>query len=387
MATDCSIGPLPQADMAEPLKNSFGPEVPAAVASMLESVVAGFEREPFLDAALEGYEALELTARARHIARVLRNHLPSDTECALGLIVDSLGPEIEDAELTGMGVFVYLPFVYFVAEYGVECFEASMRAQYELTKRFTAEFSIRAFLEANPEETLARLETWATDPNVHVRRLVSEGSRPRLPWAPRLPRFVQDPRPVLRLLEMLKDDPELYVRRSVANNLNDIAKDHPELVVEVCARWSPQASPERRWLIRHGLRTLVKQGHEGALAVLGYGRGSPAETSLGLGSDVVSIGGRQSIVISITNPTDETLAIAVDFRVHFVKANGGTAPKVFKGAELALGGGEAGTVRRTLSLAQHTTRRHYPGVHAVDLVVNGEIRPGAEFLLVGIVGE
>jgi 3-methyladenine DNA glycosylase AlkC len=162
-----------------------------------------------------------------------------------------------------------------------------MRAQYELTKRFTAEFSIRAFLEADPVATLERLEEWATDPNVHVRRLVSEGTRPRLPWAPRLPRFVEDPQPVLRLLEMLKDDPELYVRRSVANNLNDIAKDHPDLVVEVCARWSLQASPERRWLIRHGLRTLVKQGHEGALAVLGYGRGSPAETALGVGSDVV----------------------------------------------------------------------------------------------------
>jgi 3-methyladenine DNA glycosylase AlkC len=373
--------------MAEPLKNSFGPEVPAAVAAMLEPVVAGFDREPFLAAALDGYEALELTARARHIARALRNHLPSDTERALGLIVDSLGPEIEDAELTGMGVFVYLPFVYFVAEYGVECFDASMRAQYELTKRFTAEFSMRAFLEAQPDETLARLQMWATDPNVHVRRLVSEGSRPRLPWAPVLRRFVADPRPVLELLELLIDDPELYVRRSVANNLNDISKDHPDLVVEVCVRWSRQASPERRWLIRHGLRTLVKQGHEGALAVLGYGRGSPAETSVVLGSEVVSIGGRQSVTISITNPTDEALAIAVDFRVHFVKANGAPSPKVFKGVELVLGGGEARTVRRTLSLAQHTTRKHYPGVHAVDLVVNGEVRRGAEFLLVGVVGE
>jgi 3-methyladenine DNA glycosylase AlkC len=373
--------------MAEPLKNSFGPDVPATISSMLEPVVAGFERDAFLADALEGYEALELTARARHIARALRNHLPPDTERALGLIVDSLGPEIEDAELTGMGVFVYLPFVFFVAEFGLDDFEASIRTQYELTKRFTAEFSIRAFLEADPVATLERLEEWARDPNVHVRRLVSEGTRPRLPWAPRLPRFVEDPQPVLRLLEMLKDDPELYVRRSVANNLNDIAKDHPDLVVEVCDRWSLQASPERRWLIRHGLRTLVKQGHEGALAVLGYGRGSPAETAVGVGSDVVVIGGRQSIVISITNPTDEALAIAVDYRVHFVKANGGSSPKVFKGAELALGGGEACTVRRTFSLAQHTTRKHYPGMHSVDLVVNGEVRPGAEFLLVGIVGE
>jgi 3-methyladenine DNA glycosylase AlkC len=373
--------------VAEPLKNRFGPEVPAALASMISRVHSSFDTASFVSDSIAGFDDLELTARARQISGALRTHLPDEVGDALAVIVASLGPEIEASELTGMDVFRYLPFVFFVGDHGIGHFEESMAAQYELTKRFTAEFSIRAFIDRYPDETLARLRLWAVDPNVHVRRLVSEGSRPRLPWAPVLRRFVADPQPVLDLLELLVDDPELYVRRSVANNLNDISKDHPDLAVEVCARWSVQASPERRWLIRHGLRTLVKQGHEGALAVLGYGRGSPAETSVELGSDVVSIGGRQPIVISITNPTDEALAVAVDFRVHFVKANGGTSPKVFKGAELALGGGEAGTVRRTLSLAQHTTRRHYPGVHAVDLVVNGEIRPGVEFLLVGSAGE
>ncbi len=372
--------------MAEPLKNSFGPEVPAAIASMLEPVALGFERDTFMAGVLDGYEELELTARARHIARVLRTCLPADTERALGVVVDSLGPEIEGSELTGMGVFVYLPFVFFVAEFGLDHFEQSMRAQYELTKRFTAEFSIRAFLQASPDATLERLEEWATDPNVHVRRLVSEGTRPRLPWAPRLPEFIDDPQPVLRLLEMLKDDPELYVRRSVANNLNDIAKDHPELVVEVCSRWSLQASPERRWMIRHGLRTLIKQGHEGALAVLGFGRGSPVDTAVTLSADVVAIGGRQSIEILVMNPSSGRVAVAIDFRIHFVKANGGTVPKVFKGTELSLDAGESSMLRRTVSLAQHTTRTHYPGRHAVDLVVNGEIRPAPGFdLLLGMV--
>ena len=136
-----------------------------------------------------------------------------------------------------MDVFIYLPHVFFVAKFGVGHFEASMRAQYELTQRFTAEYSIRGFLERYPERTLARLREWAGDANAHVRRLVSEGTRPRLPWAPRLRAFQDDPQPVLELLELLKDDPELYVRRSVANNLNDIGKDNPTALIDTCRHW------------------------------------------------------------------------------------------------------------------------------------------------------
>src|SRR5262249_34126743 len=150
-------------------------------------------------------------------------------------------------------------------------FEPAMRAQYELTKRFSAESSIRAFLMQYPEATYARLLEWARDGSVHVRRLVSEGTRPRLPWAPRLRAFQDDPRPVIALLELLKDDPERYVQRSVANNLNDIGKDHPELAVEVCRRWSARTSPGRAWIVRHALRSLVKKGHRGALEAVGAG--------------------------------------------------------------------------------------------------------------------
>lgn len=368
--------------MAEPLKNRFGPDVPVTLASMISAVEPGFDVDAFLASALDGYDELELTPRARQISAALAEHLPADAERALGVIVASLGPEIEEAGLEGMEVFLYLPFVFYVADHGLDDFEAAMRAQYEITKRFTAEFSIRAYLDRYPVETLAMLRQWAADPNVHVRRLVSEGTRPRLPWAPRLRRFVADPAPVLGLLELLKDDPELYVRRSVANNLNDIAKDHPELVVETCRRWVVGASADRRWLIRHGLRTLVKRGHPGALAVLGFGDASPVRVSLTLATAVVQIGGKQVVAISVENPAAEPQAVAVDLRVHFVKANGAASPKVFKGAELDLQPGETATFRRTVSLAQHTTRTHYPGEHIVDVMVNGEVRPGAGFLVV-----
>lgn len=368
--------------MAEPLKNSFGRDVPVMLASMISAVEPAFDADAFVVAALAGYDDLELTPRARQIAAALAVHLPEDVERALDVIVASLGPEIEDAELSGMEVFRYLPFVFYVADHGLDHFEAAMRAQYELTKRFTAEFSIRAYLDHHPDETLATLRRWAADPNVHVRRLVSEGTRPRLPWAPRLRRFIDDPAPVLELLEVLKDDAEIYVRRSVANNLNDIAKDHPDLVVETCGRWAVGASAERRWLIRHGLRTLVKQGHRGALAVLGFGSGSPVRVSVAVASGVVQIGAKQAVTISVENPDAVPHTVAVDFRVHFVKANGSLSPKVFKGAELVVAPGETVDFRRTVSLVQHTTRTHYPGEHLVDVMVNGEVRPGAGFLVV-----
>jgi 3-methyladenine DNA glycosylase AlkC len=366
--------------MAEPLKNHFGPDVPVRIGSMIGRVYGEFDGESFLAAALDGFEALELTERARHISAALADVLPGDRQRAIELLIESLGPETEKPELTGMESFLYLPFVFFVAEQGLECFETSMWAQYELTKRFTAEFSIRAFLERFPVETLDRLLTWASDQNAHVRRLVSEGTRPRLPWAPRLKQFQEDPGPVIELLDLLKDDPEEYVRRSVANNLNDISKDHPELAVAVARRWWEGAGPDRRRLVRHALRTLIKKGHQGALAILGFGEGSPATVvAVSCEPKRVQIGGKTRIEVEIFNPSQDPTGALVDFRVHFVKANGSTSPKVFKGAERYLEAGERAVIRKTISLAPQSTRTPYPGRHEVEIMLNGVTHPGVFF--------
>ncbi|MDH4116079.1 MAG: DNA alkylation repair protein [Acidimicrobiia bacterium] len=367
--------------MAEPLKNSFARPVVERIAGMLVDA-PGFDAMAFITDALEGFEPLSLTERARHISTMLARHLPNDVETALAVIVEALGAPIDGDAIEGMDGFVYLPFVFFVADHGLDHFEASMLAQYELTKRFTAEFSIRAFIERYPVETLGRLTEWARDPNVHVRRLVSEGTRPRLPWAPRIRAFVDDPTPVLALLELLVDDPELYVRRSVANNLNDISKDHPEVVVGLCGRLLADPTDGRRWLVRHGLRTLVKAGHPGALALLGYGDGSPVEVAVDIEPGVAAIGGKVKITVTAINGTESSERLLVDLRIHFVKASGATSPKVFKGSELEIGAGERASFTRTVSLAQHTTRIHYPGTHEVDLIVNGQIRTGGAFQLV-----
>ena len=363
--------------MAEPLKDGFGPDVPARIASMIEAVHPGFPSADFVAHALEGYDDLELTPRARRIAEALARYLPDDPADAIVVLVASLRPA---ERLEGREPFIYLPHVYFVSEHGLSCLEESLDAQHALTQRFTAEFSIRAFIERYPDETLARLKRWAHDPNAHVRRLVSEGTRPRLPWASRLRRFQLDPGPVIELLELLKDDPEPYVRRSVANNLNDISKDHPDVVVAVCRRWLEGASHERRSLIKHALRTLVKQCHPDALTLLGFEPGSPVVVEqLIVVPESASIGGKVTIEVGLRNPDHEPQSVLVDLRVHFVRANGALVPKVFKGATLDLAPGAQGRVRKSVSLAQHSTRRHYTGRHRLEVLVNGAALGSAWF--------
>jgi 3-methyladenine DNA glycosylase AlkC len=362
--------------MAEPLKNYYGPDVPARIARMIKDVDSAFEEDAFLADALDGYQALELTPRARQIAQALGRHLPQDYERAIEILIASLGPKLQAAELTGIDVFVYLPHVFFIAEFGVDHFEASMRAQYELTQRFSAEYSIRVFLERYPQQTLGRLREWAFDSNAHVRRLVSEGTRPRLPWAPRLRAFQDDPRPVLELLDILKDDPELFVRRSVANNLTDIGKDNPAALIETCRRWMRDASPQRSWLVRHALRSAVKRGEPEALEILGFLPATGVQVGeIDITPAMASIGDSITFTVELSNEGSATQRLLIELRVHFVKANAHPSPKVFALKELELRPNGSVQLTKKISLAQHTTRTHYPGQHRVEVLVNG--RPSA----------
>ena len=232
-----------------------------------------FDGKAFQRTALDGLKPLAILQRGQHLARTLREHLPSRYEDSINILIRSLTPANVRTDDLGLAVFFYLPHVSFVAAYGLNAegnggrdpFEVSMKAQYELTRRFSAEFSMRPFLIHWPERTLARLMKWTRDPDPHVRRLCSEGARPRLPWAMRIPAFIKDPHPVLPILEALKDDAELYVRRSVANHIGDIAKDHPALAFEICERWLTGATAERKWMIRHAVRHPAKKGVKAAL--------------------------------------------------------------------------------------------------------------------------
>lgn len=368
--------------MAERLKDRYGAEVPAQIAEMIGAVHPAFDRRGFVAATLEGYEPLELMDRGRAIARTLKTFLPADYPEAVDILLRSLGPEMDGSDNFGMTPFLYLPHTIFVADNGVDFFEPSMRAQYELTKRFTAEFSIRTFLAKRQDETLERLRLWAADANVHVRRLVSEGTRPRLPWAQRLRAFQADPTPVLSLLELLKDDPELYVRRSVANNLNDIGKDHPGILIETARRWSVGASAERNRLIRHALRSAVKRGQADAIGAMGYTAAKGIRVrDADVTPSVAQMGNIVRIGFSLVNDSDVAQSLLVDFAVHFVKANGGARPKVFKLTSVSLAPGETAQFSKAVRLDDLTTRKHYPGLHSVEAIVNGVAMKVGEFVL------
>ncbi|MDO9319807.1 MAG: DNA alkylation repair protein [Gammaproteobacteria bacterium] len=256
-----------------PLKHLLGTEAIECLAHNILLVYPQFDEALFRRVALEGLEPIGILERGQQLARALRQCLPDKYETAIEILLASLTPPLVKTDDLGLAVFFYLPHVCFVAEYGLDPrgngghdpFEISMLAQYELTKRFSAEFSIRPFLIQQQERTLSRLLEWTSDPDPHVRRLCSEGARPRLPWAMRIPAFIVNPDPVLPILESLRNDQWLYVRRSVANHLGDIAKDHPGVVLATCERWLAEASTEMKWLIRHALRYPAKKGDAAAL--------------------------------------------------------------------------------------------------------------------------
>lgn len=255
-----------------PLKNVLGKDAVHCLANNISYVLPGFRNKEFQKEVLSNLDSLEFMERGFHIARVLHNYLPDNYEKAIEVILASLTPPNTETEGLGLAVLFYHPHGCFVSEYGldkeynngIDPFDISMRAQYELTKRNTSEFSIRPFLIKEQKRTLAKLKEWSKDPDPHVRRLCSEGIRPRLPWAQRIPAFLEDPKPILPILKALKNDSHLYVRRSVANNFGDIAKNHPELVYEIFEQWLNKATKEVKWLIRHALRHPAKKGDKTA---------------------------------------------------------------------------------------------------------------------------
>lgn len=234
-----------------------------------------FEDIEFVKEALSGLESLVLKERGFHIARALKLFLPSNYSEAIEIILASLTPPIIDTNDLGLSGMFYLPHVCFVERYGLDKeynsnqdpFDISMKAQYELTQRFSAEFSIRAFIMDQPKRTFSILYQWMNDPDPHIRRLCSEGTRPRLPWAKKISFLAKDPTPSLRILEKLKNDENLYVRRSVANHVGDIAKDNLDLALTLCEVWVSDSSKELKWVIRHALRHPAKKGNKDALRI------------------------------------------------------------------------------------------------------------------------
>ncbi|PHS62792.1 MAG: DNA alkylation repair protein [Flavobacterium sp.] len=250
-----------------PLKMILDQKAISQLSKNLHFVYPEFDATSFVKDAMNSIEELSITERSKHIAKSMNNYLPNNYSEAVPIILNSLTPPLEKTEGNGLAVLFYMPHCSFIANYGLDDFEISMNAQYELTKRFTCEYSIRPFIANEQKRTMKFLYKWVKDKDPHVRRLCSEGTRPRLPWSTKIDAFVKDPSPALVILEYLKNDEDLYVRRSVANHLGDIAKDHLDLALQICEKWLENASTELKWVIRHALRNPVKKGNKRALEI------------------------------------------------------------------------------------------------------------------------
>lgn len=346
-----------------------------------------FNRAAFEKQALHKLDALELKARAMQVADALEATLPDDFHHAAQVIECALGPAGEGDALgfassrQGLAGWICWPLGEYIARRGLAHPDRAFDALHALTQRFSAEFAIRPLLLAHPEQGVETLMRWSGDSSAHVRRLASEGSRPRLPWGLQLKPFIADPTPMLPLLRALQDDHSPYVRRSVANHLNDIAKDHPAVVAEWLRQHLPDASAERRALLRHASRTLIKTGHPAVLQAWGIGEKYKGEARLKLAPTCVRIGGALQLNLQLRSTARNKQRLAIDYAVHYVKANGSTSAKVFKGWQLELAPGETRALVKNHSLKIITTRRYYPGKHRVTLQVNGRDVAEASFSL------
>lgn len=338
------------------------------------SVYPEFETKK-LTALAPKLDPLELKARVRLVRDQLRALLPNNYPEALRILVDST----RAGKLQG---FTLWPYTEFIQAFGLEHRELSLDAIREITSLFTGEFAVRPFLKKDTEATLAYLKKCASDKSEHVRRWASEGSRPRLPWGERLDIFIQRPEKTLELLELLKNDESLYVRKSVANHMNDISKDHPELVVKTLKRWNSEAEKEQgqpnferiRWISNRALRTLIKNGNAGALAVIGISAGAKVKVrDLQLQKSKIRMGERLEISFAIESLAKGPQKLIIDYVIHFVKANKRTAPKVFKLKSLTIEKGRTLVITKSHHIKPITTRRYYPGAHALEIQINGTI--------------
>ncbi len=358
---------------APALKEIFNVERLHHIATEMTAVYPAFDAKGFLQHAKSGLAELSVMQRMARVSESLHAVIPLDYAQTLKLLY-ALAPRLNSA-------FVSLFLPHFVASYGRDDFERSMAALKYFTPFGSAEFAIRPFLLQDLQRTLAVMQAWSLDANEHVRRLASEGSRPRLPWSFRLAQVQANPELCAAILDNLKADHSLYVRKSVANHLNDITKDHPDWVLSLIEGWNLE-HPHTAWIARHALRSLIKQGNSRALTIMGAGaRAEVMLHRLSVTPAVINLGERINLSFSLESTAAVPQKLVVDYAIHYVKSAGHSAAKVFKLKAFTLGAGEHHSLRREQHIRELTTRRHYPGRHVVHVLVNGERLGSAEFEL------
>ncbi|HFA48436.1 MAG TPA: DNA alkylation repair protein [Bacteroidetes bacterium] len=363
------------------MRDVFNPKAVNKMAARIKARWPAFKDKKFCKEINPKLPALTYSERLKYISNILEKYLPGDFPTAADILINSQLPKYGNDLLGDSNDrFITVTQSAYIARKGLDHFDISMNALYEMTQRFSAEWDIRAFIIKYPEKTLAVLAEWAKDPSPHVRRLVSEGSRPLLPWGKRLHQFVTDPKPTLLLLDLLKNDPSEYVRRSVANHLNDHAKKHPDLVVKTLKKWKkehPSKNMER--MIKHATRTLIKDGHPGALQLLGFKKGASVIIKNIKATPKLSIGEYLYFSFDIISTGKTKQKLAIDYIIYFKKSNGELAPKVFKLTVKELKKSESLSLQKKHSFKIITTRKYYAGTHELGVQVNGEEKGKTKF--------
>lgn len=358
---------------APALKEMFDAARFRNIAGLVSEIYPKFDSKRFLSLSLEDLDALSLMQRMRRMTESLHATLPASYAKTLG-ILKKLAPKIDRG-------FITLVLSDYVGKYGLEEFDASLEALKFFTPFGSSEFAIREFLKLDLARTLAVMETWSRDEDEHVRRLSSEGCRPRLPWSFKLSALIADPSPVIPILENLRNDPSLYVRKSVANHLNDIAKDHPTWVLERLETW-PLENPHTKWIAKHALRTLVKKGDRRALAIIGAaGKPEVEVQNFTVQPKEIKLGERLALSFELKSIGKTSQRLVVDYIIHYVKKSGASSGKVFKWKEVSMAPGETMKLSRSQSIQDFTTRVHHPGKHLVEIQINGELQAKAWFNL------
>lgn len=361
--------------MPEALKNIFFTcEFMDKLSSVIVAHCPAFDKSAFLnDVYTSGWDELALKARMRHTTEALGRQLPANFRIALDILSKA------EADLNHHD-FDLMVFSDYVALYGLDDWEASLPALERFTQRMSAEFAVRPFIIADQPRMMAQMLTWANHEHEQVRRLATEGCRPRLPWGISLPALKADPSPILPILNRLKDDPAETVRRSVANNLNDIAKDNPVVVIDVLRGWQHIDTPEIQWITNHALRTLIKSGNPYALELIGYAVGGAFSVRhLTVEPATVALGDSITLSFTVESHSDNPQNLMIDYAMHFMKANGQLKPKVFKLARRQIAPGAAIDISRKHSFRAISTRVYYPGPHAIEIQINGQVSARANF--------
>ncbi len=352
--------------MAERLKDRFlTPETVRAMADTVLLAHPGLDRERLVDLVLDdAFADLELKARMRHVTLCLQQVLPKNYGDALD-ILERAAPDVTGFEAMCLPDFVEL--------HGPRHWKRSLAALTLFTQYSSSEFAIRPLIIADQARAMAYMEGLCSHDNAKVRRFASEGCRPRLPWAMAIPALKKDPRPVLAVLEQLKDDESEDVRRSVANNLNDISKDNPVFALDVCERWKGHSESTDR-LIKHACRTLLKAGEARAMRLFGYGDPKKIDVlRLAPEQKKLSIGQKASFRFTLKVATSGEVKVRLEYAVCYVKARGKVSRKVFKISEKTYAPGDYPVTRRH-SFADMSTRKHYPGEHRLEVIVNGVVK-------------